>query len=225
MTAVWGPLGWMTLHSVSTLYPETPTDAEKALLKSWLEMFRDTITCPHCNEHFRDMLAKYQIKFPGMLNSRREFMAFAFRAHNTVNRRLNKPIYNTLDQCMETLKKNVTLRSAVEYRNAYLVHIRRDWGRRQDTSGIVAVRKIMEMIKIENEYFKPRDTNFNVHIENIEVVLPYGIIENVEESIFARRVARRTVVTSSPAPAAVQATPTKYDALRVRVTSRGIRLR
>lgn len=225
MTAVWGPLGWMTLHSVSSLYPETPTDAEKALIRSWLEMFRDTITCSHCQEHFRDMYAKYLLRFPGLFNNRRELMAFAFRAHNTVNRRLHKPIYNTVEECMETLKKNVSIRPAADYRNAYLVHIRRDWGRRQDTSGIVALRKIMEMIKIENEYFKPRDTNFNVMIENIEVVLPYGIIENAEESIFGRRGGQRTIIAPSPTIAPVQSTPTRYDSIRVRVTSKGIRLR
>jgi hypothetical protein len=38
MTAVWGPLGWMTLHSVSTMYPEQPTQAEKTLMTTWLRL-------------------------------------------------------------------------------------------------------------------------------------------------------------------------------------------
>ena len=100
MTAVWGPLGWMTLHSVATCYPETPTQTERELMYSWLDMFRDTITCPHCREHFSAMLQTYRATFPGMLNSRQDFALFTFRAHNAVNRRLRKPIQATLEDCI-----------------------------------------------------------------------------------------------------------------------------
>ena len=177
MTAIWGPLGWMTLHSVSTLYPERPTPSEKSLLTSWLDMFRDTITCVHCKSHFTTMLQNYRMRFPNMLNSRQDFAMFAFRAHNAVNARLSKPVYNSLDECMTQLKNNIKTRTAKEYRDAYLVHIRKYWGSLQDISGIVAVKKILEMRKIETDYFVSRDNNFEITLLADSVTVPRSLVE------------------------------------------------
>lgn len=177
MTAVWGPLGWMTLHSVSTMYPENPTPSEKVLMTSWLELFRDTITCVHCKGHFTTMLQNYRMRFPGMLNSRQEFAMFAFRAHNAVNARLSKPVYGTLEECMARLKNNILSRSPAEYRDAYLTHIRKYWSSLQDISGIVAVKKVNEMRKIETEYLGPRDNKFEVTLKPDQVTIPRNWVE------------------------------------------------
>ena len=181
MTAVWGPLGWMTLHSVATSYPEAPTQSERDLMYSWLDMFRDTITCPHCRDHFTTMLQTYRSSFPAMLSSRQEFSLFTFRAHNAVNRRLKKPIQGTLDECMTTLQNNVKARSAVDYRVSYLNHITKYWKSWQDITGIVALRKINEMRKIEATYVQPRDRNFAVTLTPDVVVLPRDALEVSEE--------------------------------------------
>jgi hypothetical protein len=167
----------MTLHSVSTSYPEFPTQTEKQLLASWLDMFRDTITCPHCKEHFTTMLASYRNQFPGYLNSRHDFAMFAFRAHNAVNRRLSKPLYMTVEECMSTLKTNIKTRTPKDYRDSYLNHIVRYWRTMQDVTGIVALKKIIEMRKIEADYFSSRDTHFDVTFMNDVVVLPADMLE------------------------------------------------
>lgn len=181
MTAIWGPLGWMTLHSVATIYPEEPSQAEKVLMNEWLDMFRDTITCSYCRQHFTEMLARYRRRFPGMLASRQELVAFTFRAHNNVNRRLYKPVYGTVEECMSILRNNVSVRPAAEYRKAYLAHIKRYWRTMQDVSGIVAARKLEQMVKVESDYFAQRDTNFAVDIAETFVSLPYGVIEDAPE--------------------------------------------
>jgi hypothetical protein len=177
MTTVWGPLGWMTLHSIATCYPVSPTQTERNLMSSWLDMFGNTITCPHCRDHFMKMLGNYRKTFPNMLQSRQELAMFTFRAHNTVNRRLKKPIFSTVDECMNTLKNNVKLRPAKDYRNSYLNHIARYWRTFQDISGITALKKIAEMRKIEAEYFQSRDTNFEVSLLPDVVVLPQSVLE------------------------------------------------
>lgn len=171
----------MTLHSVATCYPETPTQSERDLMYSWLDMFRDTITCPHCRDHFAAMLQAYRSSFPGMLRSRQEFTLFTFRAHNAVNRRLNKPIFGTVEECMATLQTNVKTRSAVDYRVSYLNHISKYWRSWQDITGMMALKKITEMRKIEATYIQPRDTNFNVTIQSDVVVLPRDAMEPTEE--------------------------------------------
>ena len=177
MTAIWGPMGWMTLHSVATCYPERPTQAERDLMHSWLDMFRDTITCAHCREHFEKMLQAYRESFPSMLNSRQDFCLFTFRAHNAVNRRLRKPIQATLAECMATLQSNIKTRTAANYRVSYLDHIQKFWRTWQDITGIVALKKIHEMRKIEFTYLQSRDTNFNVTLVPDVVVLPQDAME------------------------------------------------
>ena len=210
MTAVWGPLGWMTLHSVATCYPETPTQSERELMYSWLDMFRDTITCPYCRDHFTTMLQAYRSSFPSMLNSRQDFALFTFRAHNAVNRRLKKPIQGTLEQCMTTLQNNVKTRSAVDYRVSYLNHITRYWKGWQDITGIVALKKINEMRKIEATYVQPRDRNFAVTLTPDVVILPRDALEAPAEP-------------GGAGPSLVSLQPSEPG--RFRLTANGFRLR
>lgn len=174
MTSVWGPLGWITLHSVATSYPERPNDAEQALMYSWLDKFRDTITCAYCRGHFTELLGRYRTLFPNMLSSRQEFAVFTFRAHNAVNARLLKPVYSSIEECMDTLRKATEQRPARDYRVSYINHIMRNWRGIQDISGISAVKKILELQRIETEYVGPRDTNFKVTLTPDVVVLPPG---------------------------------------------------
>jgi Erv1 / Alr family len=188
MTAVWGPLGWMTLHSVATSYPESPTESEKQLMYSWLEMFRDTITCPYCRDHFTSLLANYRIQFPTFLSSRRDFALFSFRAHNDVNRRLKKPVYANVSDCMTTLQKNIQTRTAKDYRVSYLNHIQRYFSTLRDATGIAALRKISEMYKIENQYISSHDTQFNVEFIDESATLGYTVLNKDPNELQTRPV-------------------------------------
>jgi hypothetical protein len=181
MTSIWGPLGWLTLHSTACAYSENPTTAERELMTSWLDLFRDSITCPSCKQHFATLLNNYRIHFPGMLNSRQDFTIFTFRAHNAVNRRIHKPIYSSVEECLATLRNIVKTRPAREYRNTYLAHITRHWKVMQDVNGIVVLKKIQEMKRIETEYVSLRDTNFEVQIRPEIVVLPQDALERTNE--------------------------------------------
>jgi hypothetical protein len=161
----------MTLHSVASCYPDTPVQSEKALMQTWLDMFQSTITCPSCREHFGIALGSYRRQYPQMLNSREEFLLATFRLHNSVNRRINKPIHSTVAACFEQLRNNVKLRSAREYRIAYINHIQRFWRTLQDVTGITALKKINEMRKIEYEYLQRHENNFEIEISENTVVL------------------------------------------------------
>jgi hypothetical protein len=154
----------MTLHSMASLYPDEPTSAEKSLMNSWLDLFQGTITCPSCKEHFQELLNAYRFRFPQMLESRASFLMFSFRAHNSVNHRLNKPIYSSVATCFEVLQNNVKTRTATQYRQAYYTHITRHWKMMQDASGIAGLRKIAEMNKIESSYAVARSDDFSVLI-------------------------------------------------------------
>ena len=198
----------MTLHSVAFAYPETPTKAESELMSVWLDMFRDTITCPSCKGHFTDLLANYRAQFPNMLLNRHEFIMFTFRAHNAVNRRLTKPIYGSVDECIKTLRANVTSRLAKDYRISYINHITRHWKSYQDITGITALKKIQEMKRIEIEYVGPRDSNFTNDVRPDIVVLPQNVLD---KSIEPQPV--RPILFGRPGAAGF------------RITSNGLRLR
>jgi hypothetical protein len=201
----------MTLHSISTSYPEAPTVAEKQLVGSWIEMFRDTITCPHCKEHFTEIHGNYKRIFPNFLDSRQNFAMFTFRVHNAVNRRLKKPVYGTLDECMATLRNNVKTRSAKDYRNSYIAHITRHWNVYRDITGIVASRKIAEMKRIEVEYIQSRDTNFAYTPQPDIVVLPSDVL------VSSGREEARVSPLMMPATSGIRT--------GIRITATGVRLR
>ena len=210
----------MTLHSISTSYPESPTLAEKNLTSAWLDMFRDTITCPHCREHFGEILANSRKILQNLLNTRQDFAELVFRVHNTVNRRLKNPDYDTVGACMERLRENVKNRTARDYRQAYLNHIARFWKTFQDISGLVALKKINEMRRIEAEYFGPKDTNFNVDIREDLLTVPRGVLERESPEEVPR--------VFSPRPVAVipERVPSRMPlGVGYKMTAGGLRLR
>jgi hypothetical protein len=159
-TKLWGPLGWMTLHSISAIYPENPTAADKAILEEFVSCFRETISCPYCKSHFSNMLNKYRSAHPEWLSNRQSFFLFVCRAHNTVNRRLDKPIYKTVDECIETLKNATKITTTVEFRRAYLDYLVRNWSRQTDSEGFMMMGFVRKMIKINDEYFNLRDNGY-----------------------------------------------------------------
>jgi hypothetical protein len=174
MTSVWGPLGWMTLHSVASLYPDTPTETERQLMITWLDLFRDTITCPSCQAHFAELLSNYRAQFPNMLYSRRDFLLFTFRAHNAVNKRIGKPVYPTVQACLDVLRNNVKFNKSVTFRISYVNRITMHWRVFQDASGMAAMKRIHQIKKIEVQYMTTRSNEFEIGIPEDDVVINIG---------------------------------------------------
>ena len=79
----------------------------------------------------------------------------------------------------------------------------------QDITGIVALKKIQEMRRIEAEYVSSRDTNFTVAIRSDIVVLPQTMLERTNET----QVQRPIFVGNTTASAGF------------RITAQGFRLR
>lgn len=159
-TKIWGPLGWMTLHSISAIYPQQPTQADKLIIEEFISCFRETISCPYCKSHFTEMLTRYKSKYPDWNSNRNSLFLFICRAHNTVNRRLDKPIYKTIDECILTLKNATKNTSAIQFRKAYLDYLTRNWTKQSDAEGFIMMGFVRKMIKINDEYFNPRDESY-----------------------------------------------------------------
>lgn len=160
-TKFWGPLGWMTLHSISAIYPDQPTQEEKIILGKFMEHFHESITCPHCKNHFGRMFNTYRRTHPEWNASRFDLFLFICRAHNTVNKRLDKPIFPTLNDCIERLKLNTQQNSAATYRTAYINYLISNWAKEFTGDGAIFMHNAKQMKKINEEYFTPRDQGFN----------------------------------------------------------------
>lgn len=160
-TKFWGPLGWMTLHSVSAIYPENPSQEERVLLERFVECFRESITCPHCKSHFTGMLNMYRKKHPEWSSNRYNLFLFVCRAHNTVNKRLDKPIIQTLNGCIETLKNATKVTSPAQYRTAYINYLIQNWTKEFTGDGAIALGYARDLRRINEEYFNPRDKGYD----------------------------------------------------------------
>jgi len=160
MTALWGPLGWMMLHSTSINYPDNPSEAEKQICSRFLDLFTETITCHVCKTHFLRMLQTYKVTHPEYLNSKQDFFLFAVRAHNTVNKRIDKPTVKTVSEALKTLQHATSVTSPAEYRQKYIQYLKRIWGSDTSANGLFASQKIRELEKINNEYWCLRETSY-----------------------------------------------------------------
>jgi len=147
----------MTLHSISLIYPENPSYFDKHIASRFLDLFGETITCIECKSHFRTIYNLYKSSNPEFLNSRRDFALFVFRAHNTVNLRLDKPRPTSVSDCLQTLKAATAQTSFASFRESYLSYLMRIWGRDTSGQGLMTKKQVTEMIKINNEYWSPRE--------------------------------------------------------------------
>jgi hypothetical protein len=156
MTALWGPLGWMTLHSVSLLYPEVPSNADKQIVKRFMILFQDTISCPSCHQHFKVIFENYVRIHPHWADSRFNFFLFVAIAHNTVNKRLNKPRPDSVQACLDMFANNTKVTSAAVYRQKYMEYLARNWGRELSGEGMMRIAEVRELRRIMNEYWNTK---------------------------------------------------------------------
>ena len=163
----------MTLHSISLIYPERPSYEDIEILKRFMSLFADTITCPDCKHHFVKMFESYKIRNPSWCISRREFFLFVARAHNTVNARIDKPRMATVAEAISTIRRNTTVTSGSSYRTSYINYLIRNWSIEQSGEAFIMRHSAKEINKINDEYWSPRDTgNADVFIEEDDILTP-----------------------------------------------------
>lgn len=163
MTKVWGPMGWMTLHSISACYPDEPTYQDKQILNEFMNAFGSSITCIHCRQHFGSMFADYKSKVPTWANSKRDLFLAVCRMHNAVNKRLDKPQPKTVAECIEWLKRATSYTSRTEFRTKYADYLLKDWYRNRNlgSEGFVGYNGAQTVKKINEEYWNKREVSYD----------------------------------------------------------------
>ena len=149
----------MTLHSVSFNYPDQPSAHETAIASRFLDLFADTISCNACKLHFKTMRAIYASLYPHYLSSKTEFAYFVFRAHNTVNKRIDKPRCSTVTECLDAVRNATANTSLSQFRASYMLYLTQNWARDTSGDGRIMHSHVRELIKINNEYWSLRETS------------------------------------------------------------------
>ena len=161
MTSLWGPLGWMTLHSISTIYPDNPTQDDKEIVKRFMNAFQECISCPSCKSHFKSLVNTYRSSIPTWLDSRYDFFLFVCRAHNTVNNRLDKPKAKSLVESLTTFKNNTVNTSPAEFRQKYINYLNYNWSKEMSGDSMMMLGHVRELKQINENYWNLRDSNLN----------------------------------------------------------------
>jgi hypothetical protein len=161
MSKYWGPLGWMTLHSISLNYPDNPLIEDKQILLRFMNNFTESITCPSCQSHFKTIFQSYIGLFPDWNASKHNLFIFIARAHNTVNKRLDKPLIRTVSDCLETIKANIKNTSLSQFRKSYINYLIGNWSREISGEARLKMTHSKELQKINNEYWSLREVDFD----------------------------------------------------------------
>jgi hypothetical protein len=172
MTSFWGPMGWITLHSISVNYPENPNADDKAIVKKYLNLFAETISCPSCKSHFTNMYKSYTMANPNWADSRFNLFLFIARAHNTVNKRLDKPRASTVSESLSMLRLITQHKKPSEYRNNYLTYLTNNWIKEGGGEGMIQVGHVREMRKINEQYWNLRETEFSITLPEADILSP-----------------------------------------------------
>ena len=89
---LWGPHGWIFLHSISYQRDERIIDSAK--IKQFIELLGDYIPCPGCSHHFKqNYKSTPNIKFEDAIHNLDLFGDYIVEIHNLVNESKKDPKY------------------------------------------------------------------------------------------------------------------------------------
>lgn len=81
---------WTLLHSIAATYPTNPSSSQQSDLVGFVSLFSRLYPCWVCADDFRGYIQKDPVK----AGSRGEFGKWLCDAHNDVNKKLGKPVFD-----------------------------------------------------------------------------------------------------------------------------------
>jgi hypothetical protein len=167
-------MGWMTLHSISLLYPENPGSDDKQILQGFLNDFAESITCPYCERHFKIMFENYKRTHRNWADSRFNLFLFIARCHNTVNKRLEKPLQNSVQQCLDSIRSASQYTSLSEFRKKYIDYVIRRMAAEMSGDNLIKVGFGKSMKRTNESYWNSKvstDTStFDMNANVLELI-------------------------------------------------------
>ncbi|KAG5518127.1 hypothetical protein PMAC_003313 [Pneumocystis sp. 'macacae'] len=87
-----GRAAWTLLHTMSANYPKSPTVEEQSEMRNFLMIFAKRYPCSYCAKDFREWMRREENQV--MVGDREELSLWMCQAHNEVNRKLGKPVFD-----------------------------------------------------------------------------------------------------------------------------------
>lgn len=88
--SVWGPHGWIFLHSITMAYPEDPSDEDKRRMINFFESVKYVLPCTTCSNNLRKHMSSIPLTEKA-LSSQKNLMKWLVNIHNKVNDETGKP--------------------------------------------------------------------------------------------------------------------------------------
>ena len=118
-TLYWGNGGWIFLHSISFLYPDNPTEQEKQQYAQFFHSLKYVLPCETCRSHYKKGIEQ-DMPIEPALESRNKLTRWLVDFHNSVNKRLGKPVvsYESVKEKYEMMKGNCVANNTEQEANA-----------------------------------------------------------------------------------------------------------
>ncbi|GFT69549.1 FAD-linked sulfhydryl oxidase ALR [Nephila pilipes] len=81
---------WSFLHTMAAYFPEKPSKDQQNDMKNFIGLFSKFYPCKECAEDFREEISTD----PPATSSRFDLSQWMCKAHNNVNRKLGKPLFD-----------------------------------------------------------------------------------------------------------------------------------
>jgi hypothetical protein len=90
-TNVWGPAGWLFLHSIAQNYPWKPTEDQKKWYMSFFKSIGNVLPCRYCRESYIKFINEPDTNLNvSVMESRKLLVHWLYNVHEKVNKKLNK---------------------------------------------------------------------------------------------------------------------------------------
>ena len=89
-TSVWGPAGWLFLHSIAQNYPLNPTESQKKEYMLFFKLTGSVLPCRYCRESYQLYISEPGTRLnDAVMDSRKTLSMWLYKIHNKVNNKLN----------------------------------------------------------------------------------------------------------------------------------------
>jgi hypothetical protein len=85
-TTFWGPSGWQFLHTLTFIYPESPTFNDKVKMRELMYSLSFILPCKYCRSSFSKYIKSLPID--NYLDSRKLIVEWLYKIHNKINKKL-----------------------------------------------------------------------------------------------------------------------------------------
>jgi len=101
-TRVWGPGGWLFLHSIAQNYPWEPDTQKKEDYLQFFRLIGNVLPCRYCRESYQDFIKQSgtELNF-SVMKDRKTLTTWLYNIHNKINKKLGINCDLTLKQVWE----------------------------------------------------------------------------------------------------------------------------